>query len=129
MAVALNESMTMSTAIVAVAICAGSLNLLAAQAPTEKPPGADSYRKVEVTDRDVQAAVKFALADQQRKDRSKPKLLSVISAERQYVPADNFRLCLSLDRSGRTEFARVDLSRTVKKRWSVTIWSWGACDR
>ena len=117
------------TAILLVGICVGNLSLHAAQAPTEKPPAADSYRKVDVTDLDVQAAVTFALADQQRKDRSKPKLLSVVSAERQFVSPCNFRLCLSLDRSGRTEFARVVVSRNAKKRWSMTIWAWGACGR
>jgi hypothetical protein len=117
------------TAILVVGIYLGNVGLHAVQAPEEKPPSADSYQKVDVTDRDVQAAVKFALADQQRKDGGKPRLLSIISAERQFVSADNFRLCLSLDRSGRTEFARVVLSRNAKKRWSVTIWSWGACNR
>lgn len=127
MAVALSAFMTMNTAIAVVAISVGSLNLHAVQMAVEKSPPADSYRNVEATDRDVQAAVKFALADQQRREGSKPKLLSVISAEHQSVSADNFRLCLSMDRSGRTELARVVLSRNAKKRWSMTVWSWGAC--
>jgi hypothetical protein len=119
--------MTMSNAIAAIAICAIGLNLHAGQAGVDQSSAAGSYRKVEVTDGDVQAAVKFALADQQRKDKGRSTLLSVISAERQSVSADNFRLCLSMDRSGRTELARVVLSRNAKKRWSVTIWAWGAC--
>ena len=116
-------------AVFLVAALIGEPGLRAAQAPAEPPPAADSYRGVDVTGRDVQAAVKFALSDRQKKDISKPKLLSIVSAERQFVSGDNFRLCLFLDRSGRTEFARVVVSRNAKKRWSVTIWTWGSCGR
>ena len=113
---------------IVVGMCMRPVDLPAVQATTEKP-ATDSYRKVEVTDRDVQAALKFAVADQQRKENSRPKLLSIISAEHQFVSSDNFRLCLYLDRGGRTEFAQVVVSRNAKKRWSMTIWSWGACRR
>lgn len=88
-----------------------------------------TYEKIVTTDPDVQLAVKTAIADQRQKDRSVVKLLSIVSAERQAVSGRNLRLCLSMDRSGNTEMARVVLSRNAKKRWSVSIWSWGSCGR
>jgi hypothetical protein len=88
----------------------------------------DAYKKIETTDPDVQAAVKIAVADQRKQSRS-VNLLSIVSAERQFVSGNNLRLCLSMDRSGRTEIARVVLSRNAKKQWSVTIWAWGSCGR
>jgi hypothetical protein len=85
------------------------------------------YRKVEVQDVDVQSALKSALADRKRRSGGDEKLLSLVSAERRFVTPDNYRLCLSMNRSGRTELARVVLSRDAKKRWTVTLWSWGSC--
>src|SRR3954470_14316568 len=46
---------------------------------TESP----KYSPVAVTDKEVQTAVQFALADQRKKNRSAVKLLSVLAAERQ----------------------------------------------
>jgi hypothetical protein len=112
----------------AVIACAGAAG---AQAPATAPatPPSNAYEKVATTDPDVQAAVKVALANQQQKNRSDVKLLSIVSAERQPVSGRNLRLCLSTDRNGNTEFARVVLSRNPKKQWAVAIWSWGSCGR
>lgn len=81
----------------------------------------EPYRKIEISEPDVQAAAKVALAKQKG---------TLISAERHSISANNLRLCLSMNRSGSYEFARVVLSRDDKrKRWTVTIWSWGSCGR
>lgn len=45
------------------------------------------------------------------------------------LAGENFRLCLSLDRRGRTDTARVVVHRNQKQRWSVALWAWGACGR
>jgi hypothetical protein len=89
----------------------------------------NAYEKIAITDPDVQATPKVAVADQRQHNRSDLKLLSMVSAERQPVSGRNLRLCLSMDRSGNTELARVVLSRSPKKLWAVTIWSWGSCGR
>src|SRR5947208_4016463 len=62
---------------------------------------APKYSPVVVSDREVQTAVQFALADQRKKNRSAVKLLSVLAAERQTASGANVRLCLSTDRHGR----------------------------
>jgi hypothetical protein len=100
------------------------------EVPADQTPKTDEireYRKVDVRDVDVQAALKLALADQKRKSSGNEKLLSIVSAERRFVTPDNYRLCLSMNRRGRTELARVVLSRDAKKQWTVTLWSWGSC--
>jgi hypothetical protein len=95
---------------------------LMAQAPADRQ-SPDPYKKIEISEPDVQAAVKVALAGANRKG-------TLISAERHTVSANNLRLCLSMNRSGSHEFARVVLSRTdTTKKWNVTIWSWGSCGR
>lgn len=95
--------------------------------PVVAPPNA--YRAVATDDRDVRTALNFALGDQKKKNRSDSALtlLSVLSAERQVSKGDNFRLCLSLDRRGRTDTARTVVHRSQKQQWSVALWAWGGC--
>jgi hypothetical protein len=97
--------------------------------PRPAPVRPNSYRPVAVDDREVKTAVHFALADQQKKNRSgnAVTLLNVLTAERQASKGDNFRLCLSLDRRGRTDTARAIVHRNQKRQWSVALWAWGAC--
>ena len=97
--------------------------------PRPAPVRANSYRPVAVDDREVRTAVHFALADQQKKNRSDNAvtLLQVLTAERQVSKGDNFRLCLSLDRRGRADTARAVVHRNQKRQWSVALWAWGAC--
>jgi hypothetical protein len=88
---------------------------------------APKYQSVGLRDPEVQTAVQFALSDQRRKNRSAVKLLSVVAAERQSASAANLRVCLSIDRHGRADSARVVVHRSDKDQWSVTLWAWGAC--
>ena len=91
----------------------------------------NAYRAVSADDRDVVTALNFALGDQKKKNRSDGAvtLLSVLSAERQTSKGDNFRLCLFLDRRGRTETARTVVHRNARQQWSVALWAWGACGK
>jgi hypothetical protein len=97
--------------------------------PVTVPPNA--YRPVAIDDREVRTALNFALGDQKKKNRSDSALtlLSVLTAERQVSKGDNFRLCLSLDRRGRTDTARTVVHRNPKQQWSVALWAWGACGK
>jgi hypothetical protein len=91
----------------------------------------NAYRAVAIDDRDVRTALNFALGDQRKKNRSDSavSLISILSAERQVSKGDNFRLCLSLDRRGRTDTARIVVHRNQKEQWSVALWAWGACGK
>jgi hypothetical protein len=91
----------------------------------------NAYKAVAIDDREVRTALNFALGDQKKKNRSDSAvtLLRVLSAERQISKGDNFRLCLSLDRRGRTDTARTVVHRNQNQQWSVALWAWGACGR
>lgn len=95
---------------------------------TSQSSTTDIYKKVQVSDPDVQTAVKVAIAGQQKTEKA-IRLRTIVSAERPAVSSSNLRLCLSMDRSGNAEFARVVLARSTKKQWTVTTWSWGSCGR
>jgi hypothetical protein len=97
---------------------------LAARLTTAEAP---KYTAVATTDQEVKTAVQVALSDQRRKNRNAVKLLSVLAAERQPSSGANIRLCLSIDRHGRADSARVVVHRSQKDLWSVTLWAWGAC--
>lgn len=88
---------------------------------TAAPISEASYKRIAITEPDVQEAVKVVFA--KRKG-------TLVSAERHSISADNLRLCVSMNRSSSYEFARVILSRDAKKKkWTVDIWSWGSCGR
>ena len=99
--------------------------------PLPAPVRPNAYRAIATDDRDVRIALNFAMGVQRKKNRSDGAvtLLSVLSAERQASKGDNFRLCLSLDRRGRTHTARTVIHRNQKQQWSVALWAWGACGR
>ncbi len=88
---------------------------------------APTYRAVPMSDAEVTAALRFALADQQRRNGSAVRLRSVLSAERQGTASANLRFCLAVERQGRPDFARVVVNHRGSDRWLVTLWAWGAC--
>ena len=90
---------------------------------------AKAYQPVSVDDPDVRTALQVALSDQKSKNRATVKLLSVLGAERQISTGENYRLCLALDRRGRTDTARVVVQHSLKNKWSVALWAWGACGK
>ena len=91
----------------------------------------NTYRAVALDDREVRTALNFALADQNKKNRSASAIIlrDVLTAERQASKGDNFRLCLSVDRRGRRDTARTVVHRNQKQQWSVALWAWGACGK
>jgi hypothetical protein len=97
--------------------------------PRPLPARANVYRRLEPDNRDVRTALNFALADQRKKNRSSGTVtfIKVLTAEHQVHNGDNFRLCLALDRRGRSDTARAVVHRSSKLRWSVSLWAWGAC--
>lgn len=86
-----------------------------------------AYQAVSIDDADVKTALQVALNDQKSKNRRAVKLLSVLAAERQVSAGEKYRLCLSLDRRGRTDTARIVVQHSAKDKWAVTLWAWGAC--
>jgi hypothetical protein len=117
----------------AVFIAAAGILFEAAGQPLPRPrartttPAATAYQPVSIDDADVKTALQVALNDQKSKNRRAVKLLSVLAAERQVSAGENYRLCLSLDRRGRTDTARIVVQHSAKDKWSVTLWAWGAC--
>jgi hypothetical protein len=87
------------------------------------------YESVSADDRGVQTALQIALSDQKSKNGSTVKLVSVLGAERQTSTSENYRLCLSVDRRGRLDTARVVVQHSPKDKWSVALWAWGACGK
>ena len=88
-----------------------------------------AYQPVPIDNAGVKTALQVALNDQKSKNRRAVKLLSVLAAERQVSAGENYRLCLSLDRRGRTDTARIVVQHSAKDKWSVTLWAWGACGK
>jgi hypothetical protein len=92
----------------------------------------NEYRPVPAGSPHIKAALRAALDDQKAKNRAAVKLLGVLSAEHQSGASEKYRLCLSLDRRGRPDTARVIVQQRIGKarargRWSVALWAWGAC--
>ena len=114
-------------------VAAATVLFEAAGQSSPRPPAlrTNAYRAVATDDREVRTALNVALGDQKKKNRSDRAitLLDVLSAERQISNGDNFRLCLSLDRRGRTDTARAVVHRNQKQQWSVALWAWGACGK
>jgi hypothetical protein len=116
-------------------IAAASMLFEAAGQPLPRPAArtatavAKPYEPVSVDDRGVRTALQVALSDQKSKNRAAVKLVSVLSSERQSASGENYRLCLSLDRRGRLDTARVVVQRSLKNKWSVALWAWGACGK
>ncbi len=90
---------------------------------------AQAYQPVSIEDSGVKSALQVALSDQKSNNRAAVKLLSVLASERQVSTGENYRLCLSLDRRGHTDTARVVVRHSLKNKWSVTLWAWGACGK
>jgi hypothetical protein len=117
----------------AVFIAAAGILFEAAGQPLPRPrartatAAAKAYQSVSIDNADVKTALQVALNDQKSKNRRAVKLLSVLAAERQVSAGENYRLCLSLDRRGRTDTARIVVQHSAKDKWSVTLWAWGAC--
>jgi hypothetical protein len=117
----------------AVFIAAAGILFEAAGQPLPRPRArtatavALAYQPVSIDSADVKTALQVALNDQKSKNRRAVKLLSVLAAERQVSAGENYRLCLSLDRRGRTDTARIVVQHSARDKWSVTLWAWGAC--
>jgi predicted secreted protein len=95
--------------------------LLALTQAAATPPAEPTYKKIAITEPDVQEAVKVVFAKQKG---------TLISAERRSISGNNIRLCITMNRSSSYEFALVVLSRDkTKKLWTVDTWSWGSCGR
>lgn len=114
---------------VAFVAAAGILFAAAGQTSPRPATVVGGYQPIAPVHADVQKALQVALNDQKSKNRAAVRLLTVLTAERQVSAGENFRLCLSLDRLGRTDTARVVVHRNPKNRWSVSLWAWGACGK
>lgn len=106
------------------------------EAAAQSPPrgrataaAAKPYKPVPIDDPQVKTALGVALNDQQSKNRTAIKIVSVLTSELQTANGENYRLCLSIDRRGRLDTARVVVQRSLKNKWSVALWAWNACSK
>ena len=60
-------------------------------------PITGGFGTVEVTDKDVQAAARYAVKKQTDRQRTTIRLISIDKAERQVVAGLNYRLCLTVE--------------------------------
>ena len=123
-------TMRKTTWVIGIVVFLAAASVLFESAGQSSPrPVPVGYRGISIEEPGVQTALQFALSDQKRKNRSDSALtlLDVISAERLWSSGENIRLCLSLNRRGRTDTARVVVQRNQKAQLSVTLWAWGAC--
>jgi hypothetical protein len=90
--------------------------------------GGGAFQIASVGDLGVQDAVKFAMAEQQKKEMV--LLSALVSAERQTTPtATTYRLCLSVARGAPHEQATVLVARDAKQwtKMQMTSWTYGPC--
>ena len=90
--------------------------------------GGGAFQIASVGEVGVQDAVKFAVAEQQKKEML--LLSALVSAERQTTStATNYRLCLSVSRGAPHEQATVLVTRDAKEwtKMQMTSWTYGPC--
>lgn len=90
------------------------------------PPGV--YRPIATDDIGIEMVAVSAIGEQQLKTPG-ISLVKITSAERQIADGTNYRLCLSMQRNGRVEPARMTLYQDQNGRMQMSSWAWGACGR
>jgi hypothetical protein len=119
----------MIEAVVLVAIAAVLFEASGQSSTRPAPVRANAYSPIDINDRDVRTALNFAMATQKKINRNPEAIVlrEVLTAEHQASEGDKFRLCLSVDRRGRTVTARAIVRRSPERDWSVALWAWSAC--
>ena len=85
--------------------------------------GDDAYGDAEVTNADVVAAAKFAIATTKKKDPTL-KLVSIEKAQQQVVAGMNYALCLKVhgrgDKAGQNHLVHTVVYLNIRNKMSLT---------
>lgn len=86
-------------------------------------PRVGGYSAVGVDDLDVVAAANFAISEESKSGESL-RLIAISSAQAQVVAGRNFRVVLSIDKSGVTKMAEAVVYLDLAQNLSLTSWTW-----
>ncbi|MEY2493216.1 MAG: hypothetical protein QOH24_2167 [Verrucomicrobiota bacterium] len=74
--------------------------------------------------KEVKAAADFAIDEQARREAVPLKLVSIARAEKQIVAGTNYRLFLTVERSGSTRQTKVVVFQDLGSHYSLKSWEW-----
>ena len=97
------------------------------QQQQQQQPITGGYGAVDVADKDVQAAARYAVKKQTLRQRTTVKLISVNRADRQVVAGLNYRLCLTIEYRVKGKKARrtaeAIVYQNLKQKFSLSSFS------
>lgn len=106
------------TAVAAAALCVAFVEASARQTP----PLAGGYGEAPVGERRVLEAARFAVREENRRERRRVSLVAVRRAEQQVVAGMNYRLRLSVRVGGRARDVTAVVYRNLQGVYSLTSW-------
>jgi len=74
--------------------------------------------------KEVKAAADFAVGEQAGREAVPLKLVSIVRAEKQIVAGTNYRVLLTVERSGSARQAKVVVFQDLRSRYSLKSWEW-----
>lgn len=87
------------------------------------------YQEAPKDDPAVVSAAKFAVTDQQTKQGGTVELVSIKRAETELVSGVNYRLCLKVKVSGKTQTVTAIVNKALDDRQTLTSWEAGGCKK
>jgi hypothetical protein len=107
--------------ILILSICLWTFAIADDEHPRQTLPG--GYGPAEVG-KDVKAAAEFAVHEEAKREAIPLTLASIAKAEKQIVAGINYRLLLTVERSGSPRKAKVIVFRDLNAHYSLTSWEW-----
>jgi hypothetical protein len=98
------------------------LTAFAGVSAAQQAPAVGTYQEVSKDDPEVVAAARFAVAEENRRERARVSLVSVNRAERQVVAGFNYRLRLSVMAGGARREVSAVVYRNLKDAYALTAW-------
>ena len=99
------------------------LKVVAAQQPV------GGYQEAPKADPATVAAANFAVTEQQQKQGGTITLVSIKRAETQLVEGVNYRLCLKVKASDKTQTVTAVVNKALNDKYSLTSWEPGGCKK
>ena len=109
------------SAILILGVCLWTFAMADNDTSAKSLPG--GYATAEVG-KDVKAAAEFAVHEQAKREAIPLKLATIAKAEKQIVAGINYRLLLTIERTGSPREAKVVVFRDLNSHYSLTSWEW-----